>query len=73
MSWNLEGKQVFGSYLGEFDVSGTVTLSRITLGGRVHHHIKLDSMINVYGSERDSVIIEHKYVTKIRDLNCEHV
>jgi hypothetical protein len=72
MIWNLEGKQIFGTYLGEFDVSGTVTLSRVALGGQVHHHIKLDSMINVYGSERDSVIIEHKYVTQIRDLNCEH-
>jgi hypothetical protein len=71
MSWHLEGMQVFGTYMGDFPVSGKVTLSRVAYGGRVHHHIKLDSTINVYGAERDSVILEHSQITRVRDLNRE--
>lgn len=71
MSWNLKGMQVFGTYMGDFPVSGKVTLSRVTYGGRVHHHIKLDSSINVYETKRDSVILEHSEITRVRDLNRE--
>lgn len=36
--WVLEGMRVRGTYLDEFPVTGTVTLSRVTYGGAVNHH-----------------------------------
>lgn len=64
-TWNLEGMTVFGNYLGEFPIRGTVTLSRVQYGGGVNHHVKLDTPIKVYGSERDVVIMEHKYINRV--------
>lgn len=71
MSYDLVGKQVFGKYMGDFSISGRVTLSRVALGGEVHHHVKLDSKINVFGADRDSVILKNSDITRIRDLNRE--
>lgn len=39
--WNLEGKQVTGTYLDEFPVVGRVWLSRVAYGGIVQHHVTL--------------------------------
>jgi Cft2 family RNA processing exonuclease len=64
-TWNLEGMTVFGNYMGEFPIRGTVSLSRVTYGGGVSHHVKLDTPINVYGAERDVVIMEHKYINRV--------
>lgn len=65
MTWNLEGMTVFGNYLGEFPIRGTVTLSRVQYGGGVCHHVKLDKPIKVYNAERDVVIMEHKYINRV--------
>ena len=40
--WNLEGMQVWGTYLDLVEVSGRVTLSRVAYGGGVEHHVKID-------------------------------
>jgi hypothetical protein len=69
MNWNLEGLCVKGLYMGEYRVSGKVTLSRIACG-QVLHFISLDKPLNILGGavQRDSgerVIVEHKYITQV--------
>ena len=63
--WNYEGMQVFGKYMGDFEVSGRVELSRVKYGGGVCHTVVLDTPIQVYGAVRDRVILEHKDVTRV--------
>lgn len=65
MSWNLEGSRVWGTYLDTFPVCGTVELSRVKYGGGVSHHIVLDKPINVFGAERDRVILDHKFIERV--------
>lgn len=65
MNWNLENLKVEGVYLDTFKVSGRVTLSRVRYGGTVSHHVQLDEPIDVFGAEREVVILEHKYVTRV--------
>jgi len=69
MQWNLEGMQVSGMYMGSIPVQGRVELSRVQYGGEVAHHIQLDKPVKVYGAERDRVILEHKFVNKVVDIN----
>jgi hypothetical protein len=71
MSWNLEGLKIEATYLETFPVVGVVELSRVAYGGRVHHTVVLDHPINVYGSMRDRVIIEHSQVEKVKSNNLE--
>ncbi len=65
MQWNLENLKVSARYLGDFPVSGIVTLSRVKYGGGVSHHIKLDLPLVVYGAIRDSVIVEHTDIESV--------
>ena len=65
MNWDLEGCRVNGLYMGCFPISGKVELSRVQYGGEVSHHIALDEPIKVYGSVRDRVILEHKFINRI--------
>lgn len=65
-NWNLEGMNVVGMYMGDIEVSGTVELSRVKYGGKVAHHIVLDNDINLYGTTRDRVILEHSEVISVR-------
>ena len=65
MTWNLEGSRIAATYLEEIPVVGRVTLSRVAYGGRVNHHIQLDTPINLYGEQRDSVIVEHSTVERV--------
>ena len=65
MNWDLEGLIVSGTYLDEIFVQGKVTLSRVAYGGDIHHHVKLDKPINVYGAIRDTVILDHKQITQV--------
>ncbi len=58
----LDGQHVIGMYMGEFAVSGIVTLSRVKYGGDMSHHVKLDNPITVYGAVRDTVILDSKEV-----------
>ena len=65
MNWDLEGMKVFGLYMNQFPVTGTVELSRVAYGGEVKHHVALDAPIEVYGAVRDRVILEHGLVQKV--------
>ena len=70
--WNLEGMRVKGTYLGDIQVAGKVTLSRVCYGGGVSHHIKLDEAFDAgYGNIRraagEVIIVDHKYITEVRD------
>ena len=65
MNWNLEGLHIRATYLEEIPVVGRVHHSRVGLGGRVHHHITLDTPINVYGAVRETVIIDHAQVEEV--------
>lgn len=65
MSWNLEGQRVTGKYLGEILVTGVVTHSRVCLGNRINHYVNLDEPVMVYGSERDSVILEANNIIQV--------
>jgi hypothetical protein len=65
MNWNLEGLNVRGMYLDTFEVRGKVNLSRVKYGGEVSHHVTLDTPINVYGTMRDVVILDHKNVAQV--------
>jgi hypothetical protein len=65
MSWVLEGMRVRGTYLDEFPVVGTVTLSRVCYGGTVNHHVRLDTPMQVYSAIRETVILEHKDVEQV--------
>ena len=69
MQWNLENMIVHGLYLGDIPVVGRVRLSRVQFGGGVCHHVDLETPINVYGSVRESVTLDHKYVTRVLDSN----
>lgn len=69
MNWNLEGMRVNGLYMGLFPISGKVGLSRVQYGGEVSHHIELDQPVKVYGSVRDRIILEHKFVNRVLDAN----
>jgi hypothetical protein len=65
MSWVLEGMRVRGTYLDEFEVTGTVTLSRVCYGGAVNHHVRLDISLQVYSAIRETVILDHKNVEQV--------
>lgn len=66
MSWNLEGKKVFGNYLGTFPIEGIVTCSRVSYGGKVVNTIELNSSITVYGAEREVVIMDSENLTVLQ-------
>jgi hypothetical protein len=63
--WNLEGLTVHGLYMDEFSISGKVRLSRVKFGGGVSHHIDLSEPVEIYGTVRESVILNHENVVKV--------
>ena len=65
MNWNLEGLTVRARYLDTHSVTGRVELSRVAFGGRVHHTLVLDQPLNLFGTERDRVIVEHQTVEQV--------
>ena len=58
----LDGQRVFGMYMGDYAVSGTVRLSRVKYGSGMAHHVTLDNPITVFGEVRESVILEPEFV-----------
>lgn len=60
--WNLQGLRVTGLYLNEIQVAGKVELSRVAYGGKIKHTVVLDKPVDVYGSVRDRVIVDHEAV-----------
>jgi len=67
MIWQLEGKKVSGNYIGEYLVQGTVIESRVAYGGRVKHHVKLDSSLDLFGQERYFVTLNHEELIEISE------
>lgn len=65
--WNLENMYVAGKYMGEFPIIGKVRLSRVKYGGGISHHVDLIEPIEVYGSIRESVILNHSEIETIHD------
>jgi hypothetical protein len=59
MRWNLEGQRVAGVYLGAYTVEGTVIRSRVKYGGMVQHTVQLDQPLELFGNQRDSVLLDH--------------
>lgn len=64
--WDLTGKQVICNYVDTFEVSGVVRESRIGYGGVVHHYVNLDVPVEVFGSERHSVVVEASQILDIQ-------
>ncbi len=62
--WNLEGRTVTGNYMGEIPVEGVVAQSRVTYGGGVQHQVDLNVPVDVYGTKRESVILDHSEIRK---------
>jgi hypothetical protein len=58
MSWYREGQRVKALYLQVVPITGVVQESRVAYGGRVKHTVVLDNPINVFGAERDCVILD---------------
>ena len=58
MSWNKEGQQVAGVYLGAYAVSGLVTESRVRYGGTVQHTVKLDAPVKVFGRSAEVLLLD---------------
>lgn len=69
--WNYTDMHITGLYMGKFPVSGKVWLSRVKYGGEVSHHINLDKPVEIYGTERDTVILNHSEVLQVRDRAAE--
>tara|TARA_Y100000389_G_scaffold200089_1_gene239807 strand:+ start:1103 stop:1378 length:276 start_codon:yes stop_codon:yes gene_type:complete len=70
--WNLQGMQVWGTYLDEAEVSGRVTLSRVAYGGGVEHHVKIDEGFSIANGRvnrpaGDVIIIHHQNITRMCD------
>jgi hypothetical protein len=68
MSWNKEGQQVAGVYLGTYAVSGVVTESRVRYGGTVQHTVKLDAPVEVFGRSAEVLLLDDNdlfYVPKV--------
>ena len=65
MSWNLEGKKVSGSYLGEIPYTGVVEESRVKYGGKISNTIVLDSPIVVFGEFRTRIIAETDQISQV--------
>lgn len=63
--WDYTGLVVSGKYMDEFPIIGKVRLSRVKYGGTVSHHIDLDRPITVYGTERDSVILDMNQIEQV--------
>ena len=67
MNWDLTGMTIWARYMGEFDVYGVVESSRVKYGGEVQHTIRLPEPMNIYGRMADRLLIESKYVTRVKD------
>ena len=69
MSWNLEGMNVAGLYMGSFPVAGRVESSRVKYGGGVEHTVVLSEPLSMpWRSEPATrVLLEHKFVTTVSD------
>jgi len=58
MSWDFTGKRVHGVYLDTHPFEGTVVESRVKFGGRVQHTVELDATLNIFGLNRDRILVD---------------
>jgi hypothetical protein len=66
MQWDLTGKRIHGNYLG-IEVQGVVQSSRVKLGGKVVHYVKMDTLKMIHGTLRDVVSMYTNELTVIGD------
>ena len=64
--WNYEKMWITGYYMDK-PVSGIVESSRVAYGGEVKHTVVLDNPINMYGVNRDRVILNHSEIETVAD------
>jgi curli biogenesis system outer membrane secretion channel CsgG len=62
MGWNKDGSTIKALYLSEYMVTGKVTESRVRYGGTVSYHIDLVEPLFLFGTLRDSVIVDETQV-----------
>jgi hypothetical protein len=62
--WDLTGLRIHGHYL-DLDVAGIVESSRVAYGGSIKHTVVLDEPLNVYGTVRDRVIVNHELIDEV--------
>jgi hypothetical protein len=67
MGWDLTGMTVWARYLDEYDIYGRVESSRVKYGREIQHTVVLAEPTVIYGQLRDRVLIDHKYVTRVKD------
>jgi hypothetical protein len=59
MGWIKDGSTIKANYLGDFEVVGIVTESRVKYGGKVQYTVKLDEPVYLYSdSPRDILLID---------------
>lgn len=66
--WNRTDQVIQGTYMG-VPYQGVVSHSRVKLGGAVQHSVDLFDLIEVFGEQRDSVLILE---TDDFSVDCEH-
>ena len=64
--WNLEGLTVTGMYINAIPVKGIVSLSRVTYGGSIQHHVDLIQPEMIFGELRERVILDDEHIQSIR-------
>jgi hypothetical protein len=62
--WDLTGLRIHGQYL-DLDVAGIVESSRVAYGGSIKHTVVLDEPLNVYGTMRERVIVNHELIDEV--------
>ena len=60
MSWDLTGQRIKGFYLDKIPFVGEVVSSRVMLGARVCHTVKLDEPILVFGELRNEILAKYE-------------
>ena len=60
MNWDLTGQRIKGYYLDKIPFIGKVVSSRVMLGARVSHTVKLDEPIPVFGELRDEILVRYE-------------
>lgn len=68
--WDRSNQRIRGVYLGEYEYDGIVRSSRIKYGGTVQHTVDLLDSIEVYGDQRDVIVVnESEPFFVIEELN----
>jgi hypothetical protein len=63
MGWNKDGSTVKALYLSEYPVTGKVMESRVKYGGAVSYWLQLDEPLHLFGTTRDTVMVDENQLT----------